>query len=57
MKSILPPLQNQFQPIACFGEKTSLYYWIQNNTNQKFGPVRVVRAQQIITISYGKTDQ
>mgnify|MGYP000967013607 CR=1 FL=1 len=36
-------------------EKTSLYYWIQNNTTQKFGPVRVVRAQQIITISYEKT--
>lgn len=31
---------------------TRLHYWIQNNTIQRFGPVRVVRPQQIFQISF-----
>lgn len=34
---------------------TQLHYWIQNNIVQKFGPVRVVRSQQIFLITYDKT--
>lgn len=31
---------------------TRLHYWIQNNTLQRFGPVRVVRPQQIFQIGF-----
>lgn len=35
-------------------DQTRLYYWIQNNTMQKFGPVRTVRATQYFIISYDR---
>jgi DNA ligase-1 len=34
---------------------TQLHYWIQNNGIQKFGPVRVVRPQQVFLIAYDKS--
>ena len=35
-------------------DKNELNYWIQNNTIQKFGPVRVVRSGKIICIAYDR---
>jgi len=36
-------------------QMTQLHYWIQNNVIQKFGPVRVVRPQQIFLIDFDKS--
>lgn len=36
-------------------QMTQLHYWIQNNGIQKFGPVRVVRPQQVFLIAYDKS--
>ncbi|MEO5582617.1 MAG: hypothetical protein ABIR66_07980, partial [Saprospiraceae bacterium] len=38
-------------------DKNELNYWIQNNTVQKFGPVRVVRSGKIICIEYDRVQQ
>lgn len=35
-------------------DQTKLYYWIQNNTVQKFGPVRTVRPIQHFVIAYDR---
>ncbi|MBP6794761.1 MAG: hypothetical protein KA143_06895 [Saprospiraceae bacterium] len=35
-------------------DQTKLYYWIQNNTVQKFGPVRTVRPIQHFVIGYDR---
>ncbi|MEP7322437.1 MAG: hypothetical protein ABI761_10980 [Saprospiraceae bacterium] len=35
-------------------DKNELNYWIQNNTIQKFGPVRVVRSGKIMCIAYDR---
>lgn len=35
-------------------DQTRLYYWIQNNTVQKFGPVRTVRTSQYFTLCYDR---
>lgn len=38
-------------------DKNALHYWIQNNTVQKFGPVRVVRTSKGIHISYQRIEK
>ncbi len=37
-------------------DKMALYYWIQNNLVQRFGPVRSVRGGQIFTITYDRVE-
>ncbi|MDZ4709370.1 MAG: hypothetical protein SH818_13310 [Saprospiraceae bacterium] len=36
-------------------QMTQLHYWIQNNVIQKFGPVRVVRPQQVFLVDFDKS--
>ena len=54
-------LESQLVPIAKVScdllndsDKNELHYWIQNNTAQRFGPVRLVRAGKFIAISYDR---
>lgn len=37
-------------------KKTSLYYWIQNNTVKRFGPVRLLRQGQVFKISFERVE-
>ena len=38
-------------------DKNAMHYWIQNNTVQKYGPVRVVRPGKFLRISYHRIEK
>ncbi|MEP7268896.1 MAG: hypothetical protein ABI844_14810 [Saprospiraceae bacterium] len=53
--------ENSLVPVAkidssCLSptDSTALFYWIQNNTFQKFGPVKTVRSNQFFKISFDR---